>query len=196
MPGGPRRSETGTPPRAERGDNSGKKGRAGLLILGIDPGLELLGYGAVRVEGRKLRPHAYGVLSTDGGQRPETRLLELYRSLRRLVEDLAPDEAAVERLYFGRNATSAMAVGEARGIVLLTLAEFGIPVHAYAPGEVKAAVTGYGRAPKGQVQEMVRRLLGLTALPRPDDAADALAVAVAHAHRLATRFRAVEGTGR
>jgi len=166
-----------------------------LLILGIDPGLETLGYGAVRVEGRKLRPHAYGVLRTDGGQPPEIRLLELYRSMRRLVEDLAPSEAAVERLYFGRNAPSAMAVGEARGVALLVLSELGIPVSPYAPGEVKAAVTGYGRAPKEQVQEMVRRILGLTALPQPDDAADALAVAVAHAHRLASRFRTVGGTG-
>jgi len=170
-----------------------KKGRAGLLILGIDPGLELLGYGAVRVEGRKLRPRAFGVLTTDGDQNPEVRLLELYRSLRQLVEDLAPDEAAVERLYFGRNTTSAMAVGEARGVVLLALAEFGTPVHAYTPGEVKVAVTGYGRAPKTQVQDMVRRILGLEAPPKPDDAADALALASAHAHRLTMRARVPGG---
>lgn len=150
-----------------------------MRVLGIDPGTALLGYGVVE-EDREPRALAFGVLATPPTLPPEQRLLELYRGVRSLLSEWRPDVVALERLFFARNVTTALAVGQARGIVLLACAEQRRPVVEYTPAEVKQAIGGYGRAGKRQMQEMVRILLRLPTVPHPDDAADALAIALCH----------------
>jgi crossover junction endodeoxyribonuclease RuvC len=150
-----------------------------MLVLGIDPGTATTGYGLVRSARGAISAVEFGVLRTPAGLPLPHRLVILYRALGELLQRARPDCVAVEQLYFSRNARSAMAVGQARGVVLLACAEAGLPVAEYSPLVVKRAV-GYGRGPKTQVQEMVRILLGLAAPPQPDDAADALAVALCH----------------
>jgi crossover junction endodeoxyribonuclease RuvC len=152
------------------------------LVLGLDPGLAITGYGLVASSGQELILVAQGVLRTPAGKPLAERLLQLHRALTALIIRYRPDAAAVEELFFGNNARTAMTVGEARGVLLLALAEAGVPIHGYTPLQVKQAVTGYGQAEKPQVQEMVRLLLRLAEPPRPDDAADALAVAICHHH--------------
>ncbi|MCJ7512243.1 MAG: crossover junction endodeoxyribonuclease RuvC [Anaerolineales bacterium] len=154
-----------------------------MLVLGIDPGTATTGYGLVReAEDGSLKLHAYGVIRTDSRQGMPARLLELFRGLESILRAEQPDEAAVEELYFQRNVTNAISVGQARGVVLMALAQAGLPTGEYSPQHVKLAVAGDGAADKRQVQEMVRILLGLPEIPRPDDAADALAVAICHTH--------------
>jgi crossover junction endodeoxyribonuclease RuvC len=130
---------------------------------------------------------AYGTLTTPAGQPLANRLFTLFQKLRTILDDYHPDTAALEELFFARNVRTAFAVGQARGAILVALAAAGLPVHEYSPLEVKQAVTGYGRADKRQVQEMVRALLDLEEIPRPDDAADALAVALCHFHSSRTQ---------
>jgi crossover junction endodeoxyribonuclease RuvC len=156
-----------------------------LIVLGIDPGTAMTGYGLVERTGSRLRAVDYGCLETPAGMPLPERLLLIQDGLIDLIESHRPDLVAVERLFFNKNVQTAFAVGQARGVALLTAARFGLPVHEYGPHEVKLAVTGHGRAEKVQVQRMVQVVLGLTTLPRPDDAADALAIAIclAHAHR-------------
>jgi len=125
---------------------------------------------------------AYGLISTKPRRPQERRLQTLYLALCRILEEYDPQEAAVEKLFFQRNVTTAISVGQARGVALLALAQAGLPVAEYNPQEVKQAVSGYGGADKRQMQHMVQRLLGLASLPKPDDAADALAVAICHLH--------------
>ncbi len=164
-----------------------------MLAIGIDPGTASSGFGLVRqAPDGALHLVDCGVISTPAGSAMPERLAELYRSLAALLERHRPDCAAVERLFFQRNVTTAMAVGQARGVVLLALAQAGVPVHEYTPREVKQAVTGYGAADKRQMQEMVRLLLHLAEPPRPDDAADALAVAICHLHAAQLRERLKE----
>jgi crossover junction endodeoxyribonuclease RuvC len=153
-----------------------------VIVLGIDPGTAATGYGIVERNGSKLRMVDYGCLQTEPAQALAVRLLAIYRSVRQLIELHRPAMVGVERLFFNRNVQTAFAVGQARGVVLLAAAEAGVPVFEYGPHEVKMAVTGYGRADKQQVQRMVQVVLGLDSLPRPDDAADALAVAICLAH--------------
>ncbi len=153
-----------------------------MLVLGLDPGLAITGYGLVAGAGQELTLVAQGVLRTPAGKPLAERLLQLHRALAALIARYRPDAAAVEELFFGTNARTAMTVGEARGVLLLALAEAGVPIHGYTPLQVKQAVAGYGAAPKQQVQEMVQALLGLAQTPQPDDAADALAVAICLAH--------------
>ncbi len=151
------------------------------LALGIDPGIATTGYGLIRLlEDGGLEPVTFGVLLTPPDLPVHRRLLMLHGDLRELLAAHHPDTCAVEKLFFQRNVSTAIAVGEARGIVLLAMAEAGLEVAEYTPNEVKQAVCGYGSAQKRQVQEMVRTLLGLPAIPRPDDAADALAIAITH----------------
>ena len=153
------------------------------LALGIDPGTATTGYGLVRLtRDGELVSVQYGVLSTPKDATPAARLAMLYEQLQDLLDQHKPDTAAVEKLFFSRNVTTALAVGQARGVVLLSLQQAGIDVFEYTPNEVKQAVAGYGSAEKRQVQEMVRALLQLDAIPRPDDAADALAIAITHLH--------------
>jgi crossover junction endodeoxyribonuclease RuvC len=151
------------------------------LALGIDPGTATTGYGLVRLtRDGELVSVQYGVFSTPKDATPSARLEMLYNQLQDLLKQHKPDTAAVEKLFFSRNVTTALAVGQARGVVLLSLQQAGIKTFEYTPKEVKNAVAGYGGAEKRQVQEMVRALLQLDAIPKPDDAADALAVAITH----------------
>lgn len=151
------------------------------LALGIDPGTATTGYGLVRLmPDGELVAVSYGILSTPKEATASARLLMLYDQLHDLLKQHKPDTAAVEKLYFARNVTTALAVGQARGVVMLCLQQAGIEPFEYTPKEVKNAVVGYGGAEKRQVQEMVRALLQLDAIPKPDDAADALAVAITH----------------
>ena len=151
------------------------------LALGIDPGTATTGFGLVRLtRDGELVSVQFGVLSTPKDATPSARLAMLYDQLQDLLKQHKPDTAAVEKLFFSRNVTTALAVGQARGVVLLSLQQAGIDVFEYTPNEVKQAVVGYGSAEKRQVQEMVRALLQLDSIPRPDDAADALAIAITH----------------
>lgn len=152
-----------------------------MLVLGIDPGTATTGYGFVRETDRDgLAPIAFGVILTPAGMSAAERLVILHRQLSDLILLHCPQSAAVERLFFQRNVTTAMAVGQARGVALLAIAQAGVAVAEYTPMEVKQSVCGYGGADKRQIQEMVRALLGLKEIPRPDDAADALAIAICH----------------
>jgi len=153
-----------------------------LIVLGIDPGTAATGYGIVERSGSQLRALDYGCLETLPTQELPARLLEIHRAVTELILTHQPVSLGVERLFFNRNVQTAFAVGQARGVVLLAAAEHGLPVFEYGPHEVKLAVTGYGRADKVQVQRMVQMVLGMPTLPKPDDAADALAVAICLAH--------------
>jgi len=153
------------------------------LALGIDPGTATTGYGLVRLmQDGSLVAVKYGVISTPKESTAPARLKMLYKELRALLKRYKPDTAAVEKLFFSRNVTTAIAVGQARGVVMLCLKQAGIEPFEYTPNEIKQAVAGYGSAQKRQVQEMVRALLLLPEIPKPDDAADALAVAITHLH--------------
>ena len=151
-----------------------------MFVLGIDPGLTRCGYGAVRNDGGRLRAEAAGVLTTPAAAALPARLGELQRGVRALLAELRPDAVAVERVFFQSNVRTAMSVGQASGVVLAEAVAAGCTVVEYTPTQVKAAVTGSGSADKAQVQRMVRSLLGLAELPRPADAADALALAICH----------------
>ena len=153
-----------------------------MIVLGIDPGTAATGYGIVERDGSHLRLIDYGCVETLPTQTLPVRLLEIHVAVTELIVTHKPDQIGVERLFFNRNVMTAFAVGQARGVVLLAAAEHGLPVFEYGPHEVKVAVTGYGRADKGQVQRMVQMVLGMSKLPKPDDAADALAVAICLAH--------------
>ncbi len=156
-----------------------------MLVLGIDPGTATTGYGFIEAHpDGSFAAVTYGVITTPAQTPLAERLLLLYRQLRDLLQRYPPQGAGVEKLFFQRNVTTAMSVGQARGVVLLALAQQGVPVAEYTPNEVKMAVTGYGSAGKAQVQQMVKMLLGLETTPKPDDAADALAVALCHAQQL------------
>lgn len=153
-----------------------------MVIIGIDPGTATTGYGIVREReaDQTLECVAYGVVSTPAGQPLPRRLQTIYRELKSVITLHHPDTGAVEKLFFQKNVTTAMAVGQGRGVAMLALAECGLEVGEYTPLQVKQAVAGYGGAEKRQMQEMVRALLDLDDIPRPDDAADALAVAICH----------------
>src|SRR5512147_2367699 len=151
------------------------------LALGIDPGTATTGYGLVRLEpDGSLVAVKYGVILTPKEASAPARLEMLYNDLTGILKEYHPDTAAVEKLFFARNVTTAIAVGQARGVVMLCLEQFGVETFEYTPKEVKQAVAGYGSAEKRQVQEMVRALLQLSSIPKPDDAADALAIAITH----------------
>ncbi|MCC6298070.1 MAG: crossover junction endodeoxyribonuclease RuvC [Anaerolineales bacterium] len=151
------------------------------LALGIDPGTATTGYGLVRLmPDGELVAVSFGVISTPKDATPSARLEMLYDDLRKILKKYKPDTSAVEKLFFARNVTTGIAVGQARGVVLLALQQAGIEIFEYTPKEVKQAVAGYGSAEKKQVQEMVRALLQLDSIPKPDDAADALAIAITH----------------
>jgi len=151
-----------------------------VLVLGIDPGTATTGYGVVNSEGGALSLVSYGVIETPAGTPLPERLQMIYRGVTEVVRRCGPAEAAVEELFFSKNARTALAVGHGRGVALLALADAGLPVSEYKPAQIKQAITGYGQADKRQMQEMVRLLLGLESLPKPDDAADALAIAICH----------------
>jgi crossover junction endodeoxyribonuclease RuvC len=154
-----------------------------MLVIGIDPGTASTGYGLIRQQSDgQLALVDYGMISTAAGQPMPIRLLDLYSNLMHILQDYKPDSAAVETLFFQRNVSTALMVGQARGVALLALAMANVSVDEYTPSEVKLAVSGYGNADKQQMQAMVKTLLTLDHLPKPDDAADALAVAICHCH--------------
>lgn len=153
-----------------------------MLVLGIDPGTAITGYGLVREDEAGLALVGCGVITTPAGRPLAERLQTIYQGLADVARRHQPEQAAVEELFFSRNARTALSVGHARGVALLALADAGLTIHEYKPLEIKQAITGYGGADKRQVQEMVRLLLNLDQVPQPDDAADAVAVAVCHIH--------------
>ena len=164
-----------------------------MLVMGLDPGLAITGYGLVAESttdlpsqpgsGSGLALVEYGTVTTLAKQALPDRLLAIDRELGALIAKHQPDVVAVEELFFGRNVTTAFIVGQARGVAILAAARVGIPIREYKPVVVKQAITGYGKAPKTQIQEMVRMLLNLDHVPRPDDAADAVAVAICHVYQ-------------
>jgi crossover junction endodeoxyribonuclease RuvC len=169
-----------------------------VIVLGIDPGVANTGYGVVAQHGGRLVALDGGVIETPPGLEAARRLTMIHEGVARLIDDYRPDAVAVEDLYFGANARSAFAVGQARGVVLLAAGQRAIPCSSYTPQQVKGAVCGSGRAAKDQVQRMVQVLLALEDLPRPDHAADALAVAICHANGapLAAALAAAPATSR
>jgi len=159
-----------------------------MRILGIDPGYAIMGYGILDYKGNKFTPVEYGSIITEAHTPNEERLLTLYGELTRIIQEFMPDEAAIEELFYNTNATTAIMVGEARGMALLACAQNGIRISEYTPLQIKSSLTGYGRADKKQVQTMVKMILGLSEVPKPDDTADALAAAICHAHHAGSRI--------
>ncbi|NKQ35504.1 MAG: crossover junction endodeoxyribonuclease RuvC [Chloroflexi bacterium] len=153
-----------------------------MRVLGLDPGTATTGYGIVDAEDGELTAVAYGAITTPAKMEMPYRLQMIQQELQQLIDKFQPDTAGIEEVFFGRNVTTAITVGQARGVLMLTLVNAGIPIGEYSPPKIKDAVTGYGKADKQQVQLMVRNLLDLTETPRPDDAADGLAVAITHYH--------------
>jgi len=156
-----------------------------MIVIGIDPGLARLGYGVIEVTKNEPRPICYGCIETSGRDtRSSERLLKIYTEVETLFERYPPAHLSIEKLFFTKNISSAMGVSEVRGIVLLAAEQRQIPITEYTPNQVKQAITGSGRADKRQMQEMIRRLLHLDEIPKPDDAADALSIALCHIHIL------------
>lgn len=152
-----------------------------MRILGVDPGIGRLGWGVIEVEGQNQKAIAYGCIETSMKITEEKRIQEIFHELQNILIQTKPDVLAVEELFFSRNVTTAFSVGQARGVVLLAAAEAGIPLASYYPTAVKSAVTGYGKADKAQIGQMVKVILKLESLPKLDDTTDALAVALTHA---------------
>ncbi len=152
-----------------------------MIVIGIDPGTATTGYGVIEENSNgDFRTIDYGVISTTADQPLEDRLKTIYDHITSLILLHKPQSGAVEKLFFKQNVTNAISVGQARGVVLLAMVTNGVSVHEYSPAEVKSAVSGYGNAEKSQIQAMVKAILGLEDIPRPDDAADALAIAICH----------------
>ena len=161
-----------------------------MRVIGVDPGIAITGWGIVEGDGGDLKMVAVGVITTAAGTLLPERLQIIYRELTEIVNRWQPELAAIEELFFGKNAKTALAVGHGRGAAMLALANANLSITEYKPLEVKQAVTGYGGADKKQVQQMVKLLLSLDDVPRPDDAADALAIAICHLH--SARLRMLE----
>ena len=153
-----------------------------MVIMGIDPGFAITGYGIVKYEGNKFSLIRYGTVLTNSGEPFAQRLMRLDNEICAIIEMYRPDAVAVEELFFNRNIKTAITAAHGRGIALVAAARCGVEVFEYTPLQVKHAVVGYGRADKAQVQQMVRAILNLSEIPKPDDAADALAAAICHAH--------------
>jgi crossover junction endodeoxyribonuclease RuvC len=153
-----------------------------MIILGLDPGTAITGFGLLRVEGSKLTVMDYGTLETQKGPTDAARLLHMYEMAEALIERTKPEAVAIEHLFFGRNVNTMLSVGRASGVLMLAAARAGLDIAEYTPMQVKMAVVGYGIADKKQVQFMVQRILSLPEVPKPDDVADALALAICHAH--------------
>ena len=165
-----------------------------MIILGIDPGVATVGFGIISETGGTVKPQRFGVITTSAGIRLALRLTQIHADVAELIKTYRPDAIAVEELFFNTNLKTAISVAHGRAAVILAGEEQGVPMFEYTPLQVKKAVAGYGRATKKQVMDMVRRLLSMADLPRPDDAADALAVAICHA-RFVNSLLAMEGEG-
>jgi len=151
-----------------------------MVILGIDPGVATIGFGIIRADRGKNTLVQYGVITTPPGIPLSERLVQIYDDMQQLIETFKPDEIAVEELFFSKNITTGISVAHGRGVILLAAEKMGIPVFEYTPMQVKQSVVGYGKAEKKQVMQMTQRLLNMMEIPRPDDAADALALAICH----------------
>ena len=151
-----------------------------MRILGIDPGVAIVGFGLIESERGSVRMLQYGAVTTPAGLPLATRLVQIENDMTELIRQLKPDEIAIEELFFSKNITTGIAVAHGRGVILCTAERLGVPIYEYTPMQVKQAVVGYGLADKKQVMDMTKRLLKLKAVPRPDDAADALAIAICH----------------
>lgn len=160
-----------------------------MRILGIDPGIAIVGFGLIESDRGNMRMLQYGAVTTEAGLPLATRLVQIEDDMRALIRQLQPDEIAIEELFFSKNITTGIAVAHGRGVVLCTAERLGIPIFEYTPMQVKQAVVGYGLAEKRQVMDMTRRLLKLKAVPKPDDAADALAIAICHARSATSLLR-------
>ena len=152
-----------------------------MRILGIDPGYGIIGFGLVEAERSNFSLLRCGAITTSAGMDFSARLEIIYEDMRKLLEVAKPDAVAIEELFFGQNVTTGIGVAQARGVILLAIRQAGLEIHAYKPAQVKQAVVGYGNATKHQVMDMTKRLLHLQAMPKPDDAADAIAIALCHA---------------
>ncbi|MHA5221067.1 crossover junction endodeoxyribonuclease RuvC [Dysosmobacter sp. Phy] len=159
-----------------------------MRILGIDPGIATIGFGLVEAERGQARMVTYGAVTTPAGLPLSRRLYQIDRDMEELIGKLRPDVMAIEELFFNTNLTTGIAVAHGRGVILCAAERCGVPLYEYTPGQVKLAVTGYGKAEKRQVMDMTKRLLHLRAVPRPDDAADALALALCHARTFTSRL--------
>ena len=159
-----------------------------MRILGIDPGYATIGFGMVESNGAQVRMVTYGAITTPAGLPLSRRLYQIGTDMEELIGKLRPDVISIEELFFNTNITTGIAVAHGRGVILYAAEKCGIPLYEYTPGQVKLAVTGYGKAEKRQVMDMTRRLLKLRAVPRPDDAADALALAICHARSFTSQL--------
>ena len=155
---------------------------APLIILGVDPGTAITGYGFICADTDPIQMVAYGAITTPSDWEMPRRLAHIYRELADVIAQHRPTDAVVEKLFFSKNVRTALSVGQARGVALLAAEQAQLAIHEYTPLQIKQAVVGYGRADKNQIQQMVKMLLQLDFVPQPDDAADALAVAICHAH--------------
>ena len=160
-----------------------------MRILGIDPGIAIVGFGLIESDRGNMRMLQYGAVTTEAGLPLATRLVQIEDDMRALIRQLRPDEIAIEELFFSKNITTGIAVAHGRGVVLCTAERLGVPIFEYTPMQVKQAVVGYGLAEKRQVMDMTKRLLKLKAVPKPDDAADALAIAICHARSATSLLR-------
>lgn len=160
-----------------------------MRILGIDPGVAIVGFGVIESDRGRQQMIQYGAITTQAGLPLATRLLQIGRDLEELITQFQPDEIAIEELFFSKNITTGIAVAHGRGVILYTAEKMQIPVYEYTPMQIKQAVVGYGLAEKKQVMDMTKRLLKLKAVPRPDDAADALAIAICHARSATSLLR-------
>lgn len=160
-----------------------------MRILGIDPGIAIVGFGLVESNRGSVRMLQYGAVTTEAGLPLATRLVQIENDMTALIAQLRPDEIAVEELFFSKNITTGIAVAHGRGVILCTAERLGVPIFEYTPMQVKQAVAGYGLADKKQVMDMTKRLLKLKAVPKPDDAADALAIAICHARSATSLLR-------
>ena len=163
-----------------------------MRILGIDPGIAIVGFGLIESNRGSVRMLQYGAVTTEAGLPLATRLVQIENDMTALIAQLKPDEIAVEELFFSKNITTGIAVAHGRGVILCTAERLGVPIFEYTPMQVKQAVAGYGLADKKQVMDMTKRLLKLKAVPKPDDAADALAIAICHARSATSLLRRAE----
>ncbi|MGI6177615.1 MAG: crossover junction endodeoxyribonuclease RuvC [Eubacterium sp.] len=159
-----------------------------MRILGIDPGYAILGWGVLDYTGNRFDVIDYGSVTTDAGTDPAVRLRHIYSQLCAIIEQYGPEEASIEELFYQNNAKTVIMVGEARGVAILACANAGLEIGEYTPLQIKQALVGYGRAEKRQVQTMVKTILHLPEIPKPDDTADALAAAICHAHSRGRRI--------
>jgi len=160
-----------------------------MRILGIDPGIAIVGFGLIESNRGSVQMLQYGAVTTEAGLPLATRLVQIENDMTALIAQLRPDEIAVEELFFSKNITTGIAVAHGRGVILCTAERLGVPIFEYTPMQVKQAVAGYGLADKKQVMDMTKRLLKLKAVPKPDDAADALAIAICHARSATSLLR-------